>query len=104
MRWRHVKIFKQKRLAAKAAMKNYNEINSTRFEYFKERAKKTKKLIQKDRLKLWALRGIEFFKRNRSREFWQWLKNSKTGSIKLDQVSLRGRYFIFTPTSSNNYV
>ena len=97
MRWRHVKVFKQKRLAAKAVMKNYNEINSTRFEYFKERAEETKKLIRKDRSKLWALRGVKLFKSNRSREFWQWLKNSRTGSIKLDQVSLRERYFILTP-------
>ena len=89
MRWRHVKVFKQKRLAAKAVMKNYNEINSTRFEYFKERAEETKKLIRKDRSKLWALRGVKLFKSNRSREFWQWLKNSRTGSIKLYQVSLR---------------
>ena len=46
-------------------------------------------MIRKDRSKLWALRGVKLFKSNRSREFWQWLKNSRTGSIKLDQVSLR---------------
>ena len=69
MRWRHVKVFKQKRLAAKAVMKNYNEINSTRFEYFKEGAEETKKLIRKDRSKLWALREVKLFKSNRSRDF-----------------------------------
>jgi len=38
----HTEVIKQ-RLAAKTVIKNYNEINSTRFEYFKEKAGETKK-------------------------------------------------------------
>lgn len=38
----HTEVIKQ-RLAAKTVIKNYNEINSTKFEYFKEKAGETKK-------------------------------------------------------------
>ncbi|WUR03044.1 reverse transcriptase [Vairimorpha necatrix] len=87
MRWRYLKVFKEKRLAAKAVMKNHNEINLARLVDIKKRVEDTKKFIRKDRSKLWVLKGIKLFKSNRSREFWQWLKN-RSVSIRLDQVTL----------------
>lgn len=88
MRWRHVKVFKEKRLAAKTVMRNFNEANSIRFVFLKEQAELTRRLIRKDRSSLWALRGVKLFRSNRSREFWRWLKNSRSTSIRLDQVAL----------------
>jgi hypothetical protein len=89
MRRRHIKVFKERRLAAKAVIRNYTEADSIRFEYSKKEAVLTRELFRKDRSRLWTFRGVKLFRSNRSREFWQWLKNSRTNSIRLNSVELK---------------
>ena len=89
IRWRHINVFKRFRHATKHVLRNWNDVTVSRYRSLKKKVQETRVKVRRERAKLWAFRGVNLYKSNRSRDFWKWLKGVSNTSVRLDNVCLK---------------
>ncbi len=89
IRWRHVNVYKRFRHATKRVLIKRSEANVQMYTMLKKKVEETRVKVRRERAKLWAFKGVNLYKSNRSRDFWKWLKGCSNTSVRLDNVCLQ---------------